>query len=323
MRHGAGCGFERLVQERCLMVRNLVQALFAVASLLLLPASCHGRLPSAAPAVTVCPSGGPAADSDCLRALGGSFDLDRWASVPAFPAGSADEACAEAHACAWSLCSDGAGVKVRGEGVAEKAEPTSGLPRELGNAPGILRTHPFAGGYLVGLDRGASGSRLVWMDSEEDVQVISGDRVLGFADTPGGTVAVVAVAGAEREAGKVLLFGGEPWSAKVVAEIPGAPRSFAVDPSGAVVVVAEDELLRIAPSGAVAHLGKLTPGMSDLAAASSMVLGKDGSVYASGRNVVVRFSPKAGGYQETWLAPPTCASHEAPSCRCRETTGPR
>lgn len=184
-----------------------------------------------------------------------------------------------------------------------------------------VRSVPFRGGWLVGLDQGEFGGGLWWLSrnlanyrrltTEPVVGLVSwGERVLVLAGLEHLDIKRGGVFEASTDdAGMAHL--------RMLADLGAEPRAVYAG-RGSLVVATAVGVARVSANGMVAWLSRRDyslPGPRSVAVLDS------GAVYVGMSRWVVELLPATSGYQETWYVPGDCVGFYLDKtrleCECR------
>ena len=163
-------------------------------------------------------------------------------------------------------------------------------------------------GWLIGLNRGEFGGGLWWFSSDgKRSKRISGEPVVGFADSSKGVLSLVGLAHLFSDSGRVLrISDGKDGNRTIemAADLGSAPRTFVVESPESILVITTHGLARVQTSGKVERLFTARYG---LLYPNSMALSASGVIYVGMRHFVTRLTPTGNGYKEEWFVPTDCS----------------
>jgi hypothetical protein len=211
----------------------------------------------------------------------------------------------------WRVAAEGERLKISLDAQRNHIDTLPPLIKEKSVAAGsksarhVLRVED---GWLVGLDAGEFGGGLWWFGADGlDGKRLSGENVVGFAESSKGVLALTGLAHMGFDHGKVLLItGGAGVERKVepLADMGAAPRAFVAETNDSLLVMTTRGLVRVRTSGAVEQLLNTSYG---LLYANSMTLSTSGVIHVGMRHFITRLTPSATGYKEEWFVPAACS----------------
>ena len=232
-------------------------------------------------------------------------DLRVWVEVEPFASGSPEMGCANrSTAGEWSVALDQGHPVVR---------PYDRLAR------GDTTTLKTAYGLLVGIDKGEWGGGLSGHSGDGTAPYkLSDENIHSLLAIEGGVLAIAGLAHLGLDQGSILILRAQDqrWRVERSLKLDGAPMAVTRDPKSGIFIVTTRGLSRYS-GGAVE---KLHASGHLLLYPNSAAVTREGTVYVGMRHAVARLKPRKGGYSESWLVPPACASlvaaDDLSACKC-------
>lgn len=232
-----------------------------------------------------------------------------WVLYPAPEAESSALQCANHSRREWkvSLKNDGIEISPFSEGI-EESLPFKIQPKNaIAGLAGDRRVKRVSDGWLVGFNAGEFGGALWWFSADGlKRKKLADDNVVGFADSSLGVLVLVGLAHMRIDDGKVLSVGeGNEGARKVnvLADLKGAPCTFAIESPNSILVLTTDRLVRVLTNG---MMEELLSTKYALLYPNSMTLSKSGAIHVGMRHFVTRLTPMNGGYKEEWFVTVDC-----------------
>jgi hypothetical protein len=231
---------------------------------------------------------------------------------------------------AWKVTKTGGHVEIADLGRPKKRQPQAALPMppRLTLQPGMPGRSVDAGlgialhignQWLLGYDAGEWGGGL-WLTNDDgsDAKRIVDENVHGVIPVDAGFLVLSGVAHMSLDSGKEQIFSkpnGLNMALKSSADLEGAPRTFAEESDGNVLVVTTGRLVRVTHSGELLELARF-PKWVTYQYANSMVILPDGNLFIGMRMFVLKLHPNSNGYTPEWLLPNECQSFHLTSVDC-------
>jgi hypothetical protein len=172
-------------------------------------------------------------------------------------------------------------------------------------------------GWLIGINLGEFGGGLWWFDSGgKRSKKLSNDNVVGFASTSNGVLVLAGLAHLSLDEGKVLrVTEGANGNRKVepLVDLGSAPDTFAMESTGAMLVLTRAGLVRVNTTGKTEQLMKTN---YQLLYPNSMTLSGSGVISIGMRHFVTRLTPTGSTYQEEWFVPVDCPTFAVRDLDC-------
>jgi hypothetical protein len=170
-----------------------------------------------------------------------------------------------------------------------------------------------ADGYLVAYNKGEWGGAIFWFSHDASSNYgISPEQVVHFIQRDEGLFALEGYSHMSTSYGSFIRLQqiDGKWTSSVVTKLPRAPGPFTTDGPHHLLVVAEDQLLRLSFSGEIETLHN-APGW--YGRASSIVKDEQGVIYIGSGAVVIALYPSTSGYRAQWFVRP----EDEKACPCR------